>query len=64
MFFSKEMFIKSFAREAWKSSESSDQLDYQNFADIVANDEKFQFLNGLLNFFLFLFDLEQIKIDR
>lgn len=43
----KEMFIKAFAREAWKSAGSSDKLEYQNFANIVANDEKFQFLNGI-----------------
>lgn len=42
------MFIKAFAREAWKGTSSSGQLEYQNFADIVANDEKFQFLNGNL----------------
>lgn len=40
------MFIKSFAQEASKSSKSK-ELDYQSLADIVAKDEKFQFLNGI-----------------
>lgn len=41
----KEMFIKTFAKEASKGSKN--QLDYHHLADIVSKDEKFQFLNGL-----------------
>lgn len=44
----KELFIRHFCKEAYKNSNKDPNLDYDKLASLVAKDEKFQFLSGIL----------------
>lgn len=45
-----ELFIQTFAKEAYKNSNKSTELDYKKLADLVTKDDKFQFLSEIVPF--------------
>ena len=42
----KELFVQTFAKEAYKRSNKDLNLDYDKLANLVAKDDRFQFLSG------------------
>lgn len=60
LIFLKEQFINFFTIETFKDTNKVKSLDYKHFANLVAKDDRFQFLAG--NFFiLFLIKMTRFK---
>ncbi|RNA03386.1 chromatin accessibility complex 1 [Brachionus plicatilis] len=43
-----ELFINQFCREAFKNCSKANEMDYKKLADLVANEEKFEFLSEIV----------------